>query len=79
MLRLPDLYASHHGFSAQEMDSDPFSTNASSQLSSGFKSAISTSPSEHRLHHKSHLARAHSEHQCCQIGFRSLYTRRTSV
>lgn len=45
----------------QRMDSDPFSANATSQLSSDFRSAVSTSPLEHRLHHKSRLDRAHSE------------------
>ena len=45
----------------QRMNSDPFSANATSQLSSDFKSAASTSPLEHRLHHKSRLDRTHSE------------------
>lgn len=45
----------------QRMNSDPFSANATSQLSSDFKSAVSTSPLEHRLHHKSRLDRTHSE------------------
>lgn len=45
----------------QRMDSDPFSANATSQLSSDFKSAVSTSPLEHRLHRKSRLDQAHSE------------------
>ncbi|CAL5220069.1 g2020 [Coccomyxa viridis] len=44
----------------QRMDSDPFSANATSQLSSDFKSAVSTSPLEHRLHRKSRLDQAHS-------------------
>ena len=47
------------------MESDPFSANATSQLSSDFKSAVRTSPLEHRLHHKSRLDRAHSE---CLLG-----------
>ena len=45
----------------QRMDSDPFSANATSQLSSDFKSAVSTSPLEQRLHQKSRLGRTHSE------------------
>lgn len=49
------------------MDSDPFSANATSQLSSDFKSAISTSPLEQSLHNTSRLERGHSKllaHPC---------------
>lgn len=43
------------------MDSDPFCANATSQLSSDFKSAVSTSPLEQSLHNTSRLERVHSE------------------
>lgn len=42
------------------MDSDPFSANATSQLSSDFKDAVSTSPLEQSLQITSHLQRGHS-------------------
>ncbi len=40
------------------MDSDPFTANATSRMSSDFRSAVSTSPLEHSLHHAGHLERA---------------------
>ena len=59
------LHASEQGIDfgedMQSMTSDPFSANATSQLSPDFKSAVSTSPLETRLHHRSRLDRAHSE------------------
>lgn len=42
------------------MDSDPFSANATSRMSSDFRSAISTSPLEQSLHNASHLERRNS-------------------
>ncbi|CAL8465868.1 g5404 [Coccomyxa elongata] len=42
------------------MDSDPFSANATSRMSSDFRSAISTSPLEQSLHNVSHLDRRNS-------------------
>lgn len=40
------------------MDSDPFTANATSRLSSDFHSAVSTSPLEQSLHNVGHLERA---------------------
>lgn len=40
------------------MDSDPFTANATSRLSSDFRSAVSTSPLEQSLHNVGHLERA---------------------
>ena len=53
------------------MDSDPFSANATSQLSSEFRDAVSTSPLEQSLQITSRLERAHSasgrlRHPCMQ-------------
>lgn len=48
------------------MDSDPLTANATSPLSSDFRSAVSTSPLEQSLHNLGHLERACSAPQCAQ-------------
>ncbi|EIE18091.1 hypothetical protein COCSUDRAFT_60584 [Coccomyxa subellipsoidea C-169] len=50
--------AEERGRHPDEMDSDPFTANATSRMSSDFRSAVSTSPLEHSLHHAGHLERA---------------------